>query len=170
MDSNTSTLPSTLDDASAAEWAPKGLSGKHLTMCEYHLAGFTNREIGAVLGMHELSVGNILRSQAAKQYIQTRIDDMSEKLHAQFGQVVENMKEGLSHASIDVRRSFTDMWFKAHGRYNPKSAAKDGPITAEDVVAKLLESAKNVQVNIDNRKYEGPPPADDDFSFLGRDK
>jgi hypothetical protein len=163
--------PTQLDDLEkcAASWEPKGLSKQHLVMCEYHLAGMTNREIAARLGYHEMSVGLVLRSEKAQEYLAGRVQDLNNELQGQFRKVVRNLGAALDHESPDVNLKATDMWFRAHGRYAPKSAARDeGPVSAEDVVSKLLERAKIVQVNIDNRRVtqDEPPPALDDYSFL----
>lgn len=165
MDSSAASLID-LKEGELPEWAPKDLSGKHLVMCEYYLAGFGYREIGAVLGYHEGYVGQILRSPVAKSYIAQRIEDLNTELHGQFRQVVKNMTEALAAESPDIRLKATEMWFKAHGRFAPKKAGTDGPVSAEEVVQRLLEHAKTVNINIDNRRVDKPPPTVDNFDFL----
>ena len=149
-------------------WAPKGLSGRHLTMIEYHLAGFTNREIAQHLGMHEVSVGLVLRSPPAREYMAERMDDLNLEFHGKFRKVLETFDEAFSHDSVEIKMRAAEMWLKAHGRYKP-APPQESTLTAEQVVAKLLEGAKNVQVNIDNRSMpssgDGAPPREN-YSFL----
>lgn len=149
------------------EWEPKGLKPKHLVMCEYHMAGMNNREIARRLQMHEVTVGLVLRSDLAREYCAGRVDDLNHQLHGQFRHVVDNLEAALTADSIDTRLKATDMWFRAHGRYSQKEDKRGGPVSAEAVVQELLERAKFVQVNIDNRRVETKRPADD-FSFLER--
>lgn len=132
-------------------WAPKRLSGRHLIMCEYHLAGYTNREIAENLGMHEVTVGLVLRSPPAQDWLLARVGDLDAEFHGQFRKVVRNMGQALDHESTDVKLKASEMWLKAHGKFNPKSK-EERTLTAEDVIQTLLSSAKTVQFNIDNRR------------------
>ena len=150
-------------------WAPKRLSGRHLVMVEYHLAGMTNREIAETLGMHEVSIGLVLRSPPAQDYILSRVNDLNNEFHAKFRKVVDTFEEALNHESIDVKLKASDMWLKAHGKYQPKHKDQEKQLTAEDVIASLLKGAKNVQINVDQRTtLSDLPPALDDFSYLER--
>lgn len=158
-----------VDEAQRPSWAPKNLSGRHLVMLEYHLAGFTNKEIAQELGMTEVRIGQVIRSPAAQAWIEGRIGDMNAELQGQFHKVVRNLSEALNHESVDVRLKANDMWLKAHGRYAPKKAEGENRMTVEDVITRLLNGTKKVEVNIDNRQIHmsEPPASRDSFAFLG---
>lgn len=149
-------------------WAPKSLSARHLVMCQYHMAGFTNIEIAQHLGMTPVSVGMVLRSQLARDWMTTQVEDMNMEFQSLFVKVVKNMRAALDHDSIDVQMKAMDMWLKANGRYQPKKDATEG-LTIEDVIKRL--HAGHVQINVDNRQVHtnGDPPASrrDSFDFLG---
>lgn len=173
MDQSAAHDLSVLEGPNRPEWAPKELNGRHLLMCEYHLSGMTNKEIGTLLGYHHVHVGVVLRSPAAKKYIDTRVQDLDAELHGMYHQVVSNFREALADESVDVRMRATEMWLKTHGRFaRAGGVEKGGKVSAEEVVRKLLERVSQVNINIDNRQVhnhehvEPPPRTEDDFSFL----
>jgi len=141
-------------------------------MCEYHLNGFTNREIAAVLDMHEVTIGMVLRSPAARAYCEERLGDLNTQFNGQFAKVLETFQEAFRSESIDVRIKAADMWLKSHGRYQPKRE-EEKHLTVEDVIAKLLKSGGGsvhvaVSAGEDGRIAPVDPPKADDFSFLER--
>lgn len=154
--------------AARPPWAPKTLSGRHLIMIEYHLAGMTNKEIAEALGMTAVCVGMVLRSPPAREWMAGRIDDLNTELHGMFAKVVAGFDEALGHESIDIKLKAMDMWLKSHGRYAHKKDEKDR-VTVEDVIKRLFDHAESVTVNVDNRQvhvHDGPPPSGDKFDFL----
>ena len=171
MDESVAHDLSVLEGPNRPEWVPRELNARHVLMCEYHLGGMTNKEIGTLLGYNHMHVGVVLRSPAARKYLSERLEDLDTELRGQYTQVIQNLREGLTDESIDVKLRTTELWLKAHGKLARAGSTDNGDkVSAEEVVQKLLERASSVNINIDNRQVhnhtEPPLPEPDDYSFL----
>ena len=138
-------------EPSCYPWQPVKLSAKQIVMLEYHLAGHMHREIGKIFGYSEVQVGQIVRSELAQEYMRGRIDDLNGEFQGLFRKVIDVIDENLDNEDPEVALKAADKWLRAHGRYAPKKDA-NAAVTAEDVIAKLLEKRGDVTVNIDNRR------------------
>lgn len=126
----------------------KRLSGKHLTIINYHLAGMTGIEIADRMGCSTVMVSSILTDPLAKAKIDERFAALDEELRALRSRAVNVIRTSMDHADPSVQLSAADKWFRAQGYYNPRKHEDSTP-TAEDLVKLLLkESAPGESVTL----------------------
>lgn len=128
-------------------WRPSNLKPHHQAICELALVGTELTEIARRFNMHKVSISWVLRKPECREYMQTRINDLTMELRERlFQPAVSAIADGLSSEDIDVRLKAADMFLRSQGLY-AKKTDETNKMTAEDLVAQLLKS-KNVQVNI----------------------
>lgn len=133
------------------------LSQRHLEIITQHLAGLNRHEIAARMGISSEKVTEVLRMPKAQDILARAKEDWRMELEALSGQVVSNLREGLSHADFDTRLKTTDRFLKARAELIPD---KDrGRETAEDVAAKILQAiqinGKHIQMNFNGGGKDG---------------
>lgn len=111
-----------------------------------HLAGKTPNEIMQETGYSSAMYYKILNHPSIQSVRQQLLDQTQKEFEALFNKVVENIRTQLDDPEPMVRLAAQNQWFKANGKFQPKSDEKEKNLTAEEVVAKLLNI--NVQVNV----------------------
>jgi hypothetical protein len=126
----------------------KKLSSKHRTIIAYAMLGMKSREIAKKVGMRDTSISRILNSELAKDVIRKRIAEMDDRFLMLKRKAIDAFEDALAlDTPVEIRLAAADKWFKAHGYYE-RSKNKEGTVSLEDVVAKLVASVQvNVQVN-----------------------
>lgn len=112
-----------------------------------HLAGKTPNEIMTETGYSSAMYYRILNHPSIQAVRQQLLDQTQQEFEALFNRVVTNIREQLDDPDPMVRLSAQNQWFKANGKFQPKKDETDKNLTAEEVVAKLLNI--NVQVNVE---------------------
>lgn len=133
----------------------KKLSGKHRKIIFYHVNGLTAGAIGEIMNMHPVSVRSILRDPMVLEEIKRHIDSLDASVAMK---ALRRVNEALDADGTDgvldpttgkkvgaspdhtIRLRAADMVWRANGRYAPKR--DDTIVSAEDVVAKMLEVAR----------------------------
>jgi predicted transcriptional regulator len=144
---------------------PKSLAGDHKFMVEMHIAGFTNKEIAEQLGCTPTTVSHVILSPLGQEFIARRIAGLDNEFLGLYSDVIQAVRDGLNTQDISTRLVAADKWLKAHGKYSPKS---DGTakLTAEDVIAKLLQRTNNVTIVQANNVQVNNQESAKEFDFL----
>jgi len=111
-----------------------------------HLAGKTPNEVMAETGYSSAMYYRILNHPSIQSVRQQLLDQTQQEFEALFNKVVENIRKQLDSGDPMVRLAAQNQWFKANGKFQPKNVEGEKKLTAEEVVAKLLNI--NVQVNV----------------------
>lgn len=117
-----------------------------------HLAGKSPKEIMEQTGYSQAMYYRILNHPSIQSVRQQLLDSTQQEFEALFMKVVENVREQLASLDPQIQLAAQQQWFKANGKFLPSKEAESRGLTAEDVVAKLLNI--NVQVNVGTKDGE----------------
>lgn len=145
------------DVISFDKWQPTRLDGDHMHMLHMHLAGFSNKEIAEEMGCTPQHVSNVVTSDLGRAFIQDRINGLDAEFYGLYDKAIHAIRRGLDDSDTTIALSAADKWLRAHGKY-AKSDGERKPVSAEDIVQKLLERGAVQQVNIsDSNVIVGTP-------------
>lgn len=108
-----------------------------------HLAGKTIDEIAEEVDYNRMSISRILRDPRVEQVRQMLMEDIQRDFDSLYSTVVKNLREQLASKDTTVQQAAQNQWFKAAGKFAPKTSGITNNITAEDVVVQILNG--NVQ-------------------------
>lgn len=138
------------------------LRGKHLRVITLHCAGMKGKDIASQMGMTQAWVSAVLNDPLARALVAERFNETDRELIARATQVVA---ESMNDQDPAIALRAADMVFRAHGRYEKR--ADDKP-TAEDIVARMLEIAKQSgTAEVTVRATVGGAPVRDPFVIEG---
>lgn len=113
-----------------------------------HLSGKSPREVMQETGYSPGMYYKILSHPTIQSVRQQLLDHTQQEFEALFNRVVENIRTQLQSDNPQIQQIAQNQFFKATGKFAPKKGEEGEGLTAEDVVAKLLNI--NLQVNIQN--------------------
>lgn len=122
----------------------KKLTFRHRKIIAYHIQGFSNEQIAFYMNCTNMTVSRVLNDPLAQAYIQQAGRDRENELNALLGSAVSVVREGLTKEGLDIGTRL-----KAVDRYSKLRQtiiAKDQTQTAEDVIARMLERAKQINI------------------------
>ena len=112
------------------------LSGKHLRIINYHLAGMKGGAIAGVMGMTSSRVSLILNDPLVKAEIQKRFVEVDNEMFAKATTCIDKAMDSEDQAI--ALRAAESVW-RARGRFEKKT---DDRPTAEDIVSRMLDMAR----------------------------
>lgn len=114
----------------------KRLTGRHLRVINYHLEGRKGYEIALLMSMSEANISKILTDPLAKDLIQKRFVEIDNEMYARS---VEVVRVSMDNKDPAIALRSAEMVWRARGRFEK---VRDSRPTAEDVVARMLEMAR----------------------------
>ena len=118
----------------------KRLTGIHRRMIAMHLRGMANKDIALVTGYSEMRISHVLRDDLSLAYINAHMQGTEMELAALAPMAVDALRNGLCSNDEKTALLAADKFFKASGKYNQATEAKE---TAEDVIMRMLAIAEN---------------------------
>jgi len=123
----------------------KKLTFRHRKIIALHIQGFSGPQIAFYMNCSEVTVSRVLNDPLAKSYIDAAAKDREAEVKALMGSAVQGVREGLTKEglSIETRLKAVDRYAKLQQAID----TKNDNASAEDVIAKMLDRIKAVQVN-----------------------
>ena len=120
---------------------------KHQYVLALHLAGRKPHEIQLETGYSIPRIYSILKEPNVVALRQQLLSSVSDEFEALFSKAVDVIRDGLDSPDPKVRLDVCKEFMKAHPKFTKGKKTDD--VTAEDVVAKILNigGTVNVQVN-----------------------
>lgn len=119
----------------------KKLTGRHLQILRYHLAGVRNIDISAQLDCTEATVSRVLNDPLGLAFIEQAYKELDAQFRGLYSKVINVIDRGLEAKDLDTALAAADKWLKAHGKYRD-AEEKTERRSAEDVIAQMLRLAQ----------------------------
>ena len=103
-----------------------------------HLTGKSAKEISEATGCSLPMVYHVLGHKTIQHVRQQLLDKTQQEFEALFAKVVTNIREQLESTDPMVRLAAQQQWFKANGKFAGVKIDRQVNITAEQVVAQIL--------------------------------
>lgn len=119
----------------------KKLKPIHFKIIAMYCSGLKVAEIASQTGYAPPRVSQILADPLAKQAMEIMFADLDRDFQAMYSDVLQVIRDGLNDKDPNVRLQAAEKWLRAHNKMGSKGneLAGDKALTAEDVIAKLLD-------------------------------
>lgn len=119
------------------------------------LRGCTQAQIAEVVHMTPMSVGQVTRDPRYKQYREEHMAQLDHEFVEMKPMAFAALRGGLDSTDENTALRASEQWFKAAGFGGfAKNPEPTSPLTAEDIVSKLLNINVAVQVNVSKEEVE----------------
>lgn len=142
----------------------KRLRPDHCQAIAMYCDGRSVKDIASTLDRSEGWVRSAISDPLSRPIIDGLMSQLDLEFKGMYYLVIDKVRRALNDSDVEIALKGVDTWLKVHGKYKSQG---DGarPLTAEDIVAKLLESAKqggaaSVTVSVGNPV--GPTPEQSD--------
>jgi len=121
-----------------------GMSVKWYSIMTMQMRGLTNIEIASRLGMSEVRISNICRTERYRAAYKARLDGLDEDLYALKPKAIDALSRGLTSTNTDTALRAASEFFKVSGQgtYGKQADGPSGSVGAEALAKQLLLAAK----------------------------
>ncbi len=107
---------------SSGKWNLTKLTTRHLHMIGAHLRGNSNKEIAAHIGVHEMTVGRVLRDPLTVRYIEDARENYDLEVKGLIGLAIEAVRDSLRASDTDMRLKGVSSLEKLNKMLHPEQA------------------------------------------------